>query len=213
MAYTLWGEPNSGSFMIEAALAEAGQVVTLVDLDIEKKEHRSPDYLAVNPSGKVPALRFPDGLVMTQSAAILLALSEAHPGAGLMPPPGDPARRQSLQWLVHIAAEVYPLIEMSDYPLRFAPPETSEVGMRSLVRTRIRERWRLVEKAAHGEGSFLASGFSAIDLAIAVISRWAVGAAWRAKECPRLDGIRIAVGKRESIAPVWHRHFAAAADH
>jgi glutathione S-transferase len=212
MAYTLWGEPDSGSFMIEAALAEAAQHCRLVDLDLEKNEHRQPDYLAVNPTGKIPALRFPDGLVMTQSAAILMALAEAHPDARLMPLPGDRDRRPALQWLIHIAAEVYPLIEISDYPLRFAPPETSEVGMRSLARTRIRERWRLLEKEASGDTSFLSSGFSAIDLAIAVISSWAVGADWRAKECPKLDGIRKAVARRERVAPVWQRHFAKAGE-
>ena len=98
MRYTLWGEPNSGSFMVEAALAEAKQPVELVDLDLTKDEHRAADYLEVSPLGKVPALRFPDGNVMTESAAILLALDEAHPDAGLMPPSGEPGapRRAAL---------------------------------------------------------------------------------------------------------------------
>ncbi|MDQ0474860.1 glutathione S-transferase family protein [Labrys wisconsinensis] len=207
MSYTLWGEPGSGSFMIEAALAEADQTVELIDLDLTKDEHRSEAFLAINPSGKVPALRFPDGEVMTQSAAILLALDEAHPRARLMPAVGAVDRRFALRWAVHIAAEIYPLIEISDYPLRFAPPETSEVGMRSLVRRRIRERWLLMERQAAGEGSFLLSGFSAIDLAVAVISDWAVGPEWRCKECPKLDAIAKAVARREKIAPIWRRHF------
>jgi len=207
MAYRLWGEPDSGSFMIEAALAEAGQKVELIDLDLTKDEQRQAEYLAVNPSGKVPALRFPDGHIMVQSAAILLALDEAHPQAHLLPAADAPDRRHALRWLIHVAAEIYPLIEVYDYPLRFAPPETSDTAMRSQVRHRIRERWKLVEQAACEDGSFLLSGFSVIDLAIAVISGWCIGGDWRTKECPKITRIVEAVAARESTAPVWRRHF------
>jgi glutathione S-transferase len=211
MRYTLWGEPNSGSFMVEAALAEAKQSVDLIDLDLTRDEHRAADYRQVSPLCKIPALRFPDGSVMTESAAILLALDEAHPDALLMPPRAGGERRSALRWLLYIAAEIYPLIEMSDYPHRFAPPETSDVGMRSVVRTRLRERWRAVEEAAGGGGSFLPTGFSAVDLSVAVISRWEVGDEWRAKEGRKLDAIARAVAERPSIAPVWRRHFGAKA--
>jgi len=207
MAYKLWGEPDSGSFMIEAALAEAGQPVELVDLDLTRDEQRQAEYLAVNPSGKVPALRFPDGDIMVQSAAILLALAEAHPEARLLPLAGAPDRRHALRWLIHVAAEIYPLIEVYDYPLRFAPPETSDTAMRSQVRHRIRERWKLVEQAASDQGSFLLSGFSVIDLAIAVISHWSIGGEWRAKECPKISHIVEMVAARPKVAAVWLRHF------
>lgn len=207
MAYTLWGEPDSGSFMIEGALAEAGQTVKLIDMDLEKDEQHASSFLEVNPSGKIPALRFPDGETMSQSAAILLALADAHPDARLMPPIGAPDRRHALRWLIQIVAEIYPLIEVSDYPYRFGPPETSEVGMRSLVRTRLRERWRVVEAAAADQGTFLLSGFSAIDLMITAITRWQIGAEWLAKDCPRLDRIAKVTAMRERIEPVWKRHF------
>ena len=85
MPYTLWGEPDSGSFMIEGALAEAGQAVDLIDLDLDNNEQHAEGFLTVNPSAKIPALRFPDGETMTQSAAILLALADAHPDANLLP--------------------------------------------------------------------------------------------------------------------------------
>ncbi|WP_448952850.1 glutathione S-transferase family protein [Labrys neptuniae] len=207
MVYTLWGEPDSGSFMVEAALAEAGQEVHLIDIDLTKDEQHNAQYLAINPSGKIPALRFSDGTTMVESAAILLALSEAHPEARLMPALDAPDRRHALRWLVHVMAEIYPRIELYDYPLRFAPPETHETAMRSRVRQRIRERWQVVEQAASTEGSFLLSGFSALDLAIANVSNWAIGNEWRARECPRLTRIAETVSQRPAIAPIWRRHF------
>ena len=64
-----------------------------------------------------------------------------------------------------------------------------------------------VEAAAADEGTFLLSGFSAIDLAIAVMTRWQVGGEWLAKECPRLDRIAKVTAMRDKVAPVWRRHF------
>ncbi|MFY8153598.1 MAG: glutathione S-transferase family protein [Hyphomicrobiales bacterium] len=84
--------------MVEAALAEAGQPYDVVDLDL--KLARPAEYLALNPSGKIPALRFPDGTVMAQSAAILMALAERHPHAHLLPEPDAPDRRAALHWLI-----------------------------------------------------------------------------------------------------------------
>ncbi len=212
MVYTLWGEPDSGSFMIEAALAEAGQAVDLIDIDLTKDEQHGETYLAVNPTGKIPALRLPDGSVMTQSAAILITLDEHHPKARLLPPPGAPDRSHALSWLTFLVAEIYPLVEMFDYPARFVPPETVETGVRSRIRVLMRERWRLVEAAAASEGSFLLAGFSAIDLAITIMSHWDIGAEWRARECPKIERIARTVIARNCSGTVWRRHFPIAAD-
>lgn len=209
MAYTLWGEPGSGSFMVEAALAEAGEAVTLVDIDIKADEQLGEAYRAVNPVGKVPALKWPDGEVMTQSAAILIALGERYPETRLMPTAEDPDRHHALRWLVHLATEIYPLIEIFDYPDRFVPPDVVDVAVRSRIRSRLRERWQMVESAAASPTSFLLAGFSALDLAIAVMSRWDIGPEWRAKECPKLDGIALAIATRPRIERIWQRHFPA----
>jgi GST-like protein len=204
MGYVLFGEPDSGSFMIEAALAEAGQPVECIDLDLKKA--RPASYLAINPTGKIPALHFPDGLLMTQSSAILLALAEAHPDAGLMPPPGHADRRKALRWLTFIVAEIYPLVEMEDYPLRFVPANTNIDAMRAQITDRLRERWRMVEAESAGQGSFLPSGFSTIDLMIAMVSSWIIGDDWRRGECPRLEAIAATVQARPLSGAVWRRH-------
>ena len=52
---------------------------------------KSPDYLAINPMGKVPAITH-KGAVVTECAAICTYLAGAFPAAGLCPPPGDPLR-------------------------------------------------------------------------------------------------------------------------
>jgi glutathione S-transferase len=63
---------------------------------------KGPEYLAVNPMGKVPALKHGDAVV-SETAAILAYLADAFPGANLAPPHGSPARGAYYRWLFFIA--------------------------------------------------------------------------------------------------------------
>jgi glutathione S-transferase len=67
-------------------------------LSLSKGENRAPDYLAVNPMGKVPALKHGD-VVITESAAICTYLADEFPRAKLNVPIGDPRRGTYLKWL------------------------------------------------------------------------------------------------------------------
>ena len=66
---------------------------------------KAPDYLAVNPMGKVPAIRHGD-TVVTEAAAICAYLADAFPDAGLAPPPGNPRRGPYYRWLFFAAGPV-----------------------------------------------------------------------------------------------------------
>ena len=120
MSYTIYGDKGSGAFSAEAALAEAGARCQLHFVSLKDNEQRKPEFLAINPSGKMPALRLPEGDVITKSSAILLTVADHFPNAHLLPPTG-PARAQAYRWLAFMASEIYPMAEVSDYPERFAP--------------------------------------------------------------------------------------------
>src|SRR5436190_20535802 len=121
MSYTIFGDVGSGAFSAEAVLAEAGAPYEFYAISLVKNEQRKPEFLAINPSGKMPALRLPEGEVITESAAILLTVADHFPNARLLPPQGAAARAQAYRWLAFMAAEIYPMVEISDYPERFAP--------------------------------------------------------------------------------------------
>jgi glutathione S-transferase len=72
-------------------------------------EQRRPEYLAINPMGKVPALKHGDALV-TEQVAIFLYLADLFPQAGLAPPLGDPLRGPYLRWMVFYAACFEPAV-------------------------------------------------------------------------------------------------------
>ncbi|HVV65256.1 MAG TPA: glutathione S-transferase family protein [Rhizomicrobium sp.] len=208
MTYILYGDKGSGAFSAEAALAEAGAPYEFKIVSLEKNEQREPAFLAINPSGKMPALRLPEGQIVTESLAILFTLADHFPNARLLPPQGGPLRAQAYRWLAFMASEIYPMVEISDYPKRFVANGDAE-ALRRKAQERIRERLLIVERMCDGPW-FLSSGFSIVDIYAAMFSRWrgSIGKDWLAQgHIPKLDNLAKAVSRRPAIESVWARHF------
>ena len=209
MTYLLHGAWRSGSCAVECALAETGADYELRELSLRDDEQRSAEYEAVNPQRKVPALVIQDGSILTESVAILLTLDERHPEAGLLPSQGSIRRAQALRWLLFAATEIYPIVEINDYPERFAPDPAQTETTRERAREIWRARWRVVEEHASGDPYFSGDGFSLTDIYLAVTSRWAQQDEWRPRHLPKVERLTAAVAARPAIAPVWARHFGS----
>ena len=95
---TLYHAAPSRSSIVRWMLEEVGEPYEIQLLSLSKGENRAPDYLAVNPMGKVPALRHGDS-VITEAAAICAYLADEFPRAKLSVPLGDARRGPYLKWL------------------------------------------------------------------------------------------------------------------
>jgi glutathione S-transferase len=95
---TLYHAAPSRSSIVRWMLEEIGEPYEVHLLSLSKGESHAADYLAVNPMGKVPALRHGD-VVITEAAAICAYLADEYPKAGLNVPVGDPRRGPYLKWL------------------------------------------------------------------------------------------------------------------
>lgn len=84
-------------------LEELGAPYDLKTMNMKAGENRQPDYLSVNPLGKVPAIRHGEAF-LTEQTAIAIYLGDLFPEAGLTPAIGDPARGAYLRWLVYYSA-------------------------------------------------------------------------------------------------------------
>ena len=84
MALTFFGTKNSCSLATHIALEEAGADYVFKKIDTAAGEQRSPEYLKINPKGRVPALATPDG-VLTENVALLLYVAQTNPKARLAP--------------------------------------------------------------------------------------------------------------------------------
>lgn len=127
---------------------------------------KTPDYLALNPMGKVPAVRYGD-VVVTETPAICVWLADSFPEAGLAPPPGQ--RGAYYRWLFFGAGPVDSA--MSDHALERTPPadKAPMIGYGSydlLVDT--------LEKAVSCEGYLTGDQFTAADVYVGAQIGWAL---------------------------------------
>jgi glutathione S-transferase len=100
---TLFHSPQSRSSGVLTLLEELGAPYELHVLNMKAGEQRQAPYLAVNPLGKVPAIRHGDAFI-TEQVAIFIYLADLFPKAGLAPAIGDRLRGPYLRWLVYYAA-------------------------------------------------------------------------------------------------------------
>ena len=104
---TLYFAPGSSSMAAHIALHEIGAPFEAKPLSFARKETRSPEFLALNPEGKVPTLLV-EGRALTEVAAILFYLAKRFPAAGLLPVDDVEAEAQAISWMSFIAATVHP---------------------------------------------------------------------------------------------------------
>jgi glutathione S-transferase len=93
---------------------------------------KAPAYLAINPMGKVPALRHGD-TVVTEGAAICCYLADAFPAAGLAPPPGDRLRGPYFRWLFFAAGPLEAAATNQALGLEVPPERKAMAGYGSLA--------------------------------------------------------------------------------
>jgi len=117
----LYGFPPTRSIRVLWVLRELGVDFEFVTVDPTKGELQKPEFLAVNPAGKLPA--FVDGdLVLTESIAIVLYLAEKHPAKGLLPTELR-ARAEVYRWLFFCATELeQPIWRIARHTVIY-PPE------------------------------------------------------------------------------------------
>lgn len=119
--------PQSRSAGTRALLEELGADYELHLLNLKEGQQRQPDYLAINPMGKVPAIRHGEALI-TEQPAIYIYLADLYPEAGLAPPIGDPLRGPYLRWMVFYGSCFEPALIDKSMQRVPAAPSTSGYG-------------------------------------------------------------------------------------
>jgi len=149
--------PMSRGRMVRWMLEEVGQPYRTEILDYATTL-KAPAYLAINPMGKVPALRHGD-TVVTEVAAICAYLADAFPQAGLAPPPGHPLRGPYYRWLFFAAGPVESAVTNRFLGFVVPPERKPMAGYGSF------EDVMNTLEAAVSQGTYLAGdSFTAADL-------------------------------------------------
>jgi glutathione S-transferase len=194
---TFFHAPNSRSGGTRALLEELGAPFDMHVLSFKKGEQRQPEYLAINPMGKVPAIRHGDALI-TEQPAVFMYLADLYPEAKLAPPIGDPLRGPYLRWLVYYGSCFEPALIDRSMKRDPAAPSTCPYGdFDTMLRT-------LTDQLEQGP-YLLGDTFSAADVL------WGTALNWTTmfKLVPELPVIRAYID-RVLARPAMQR--AAAAD-
>lgn len=154
---TFYTHPMSRGRMVRWMLEETGLPYEEVVLDFDSSI-KSPEYLALNPMGKVPAIRHGD-TVVTEGAAICAYLAELVPERKLAPPPGSPARGSYYRWLFFLAGPLESLLTAK---------QAGALGTaRSAGYGREEDVLRTLEQAVAGREFLAGDHFTAADLLMA----------------------------------------------
>jgi glutathione S-transferase len=163
---TLYHAAPSRSSIALWMLEELGEPYDIHLLNLKNGENRAPAYLAVNPMGKVPALRHGDTIV-TETAAICCYLADEFPQARLNVPVGDPRRGVYLKWLFFAPGCIEPAVAERAFP-RKEPAPRSTLGHGDLD-TVIDV---LTSATAEARPYLMGDRFTAADVAIGSQLRW-----------------------------------------
>ena len=164
---TFYHNPMSRGRIVHWMLEETGAPYDTKILSFEKREHKTAEYLAVNPMGKIPAIVH-RGTVVTEAAAICAYLADAFPEAGLAPAPGDPARGTYYRWLFFTAGCVEPAL----VDKMFDRPRVEREG--TLGYGNYADTLNALEKAVTPGPFILGERFSAADVYVASEIGWGV---------------------------------------
>jgi glutathione S-transferase len=166
-AITFYTNPMSRGRMVHWLLEELGVPYDMKILDLEKREHKTPEYLAINPMGKVPAVVH-RGVVVTETGAICLYLADAYPKAGLAPALDDPQRGTYLRWLFFGAGCFEPAV----VDKMFQRPPVERKG--ALGYGSYEDTIDVLAKALTPGPYFLGERFSAADVYVGAQIQWAM---------------------------------------
>lgn len=203
--YVLFGGPYTRAIINEAVLAEGGIDYELRPVDLRAGEHRSPEYLEINPTGMIPALITPGGSTLRETPAISLWLADHHGIADLAPPVEDADRGEFLSGLFYVTGEIEPAMKRWFYPHRYSVRTGDEDALVALAQSRLVELVAVIEQRLSGSGPFhLGARFSLVDL---TLTYWLVylDLAGALGPFPATRGCMELVLKRPKTRDLWAR--------
>ncbi|WP_421261264.1 glutathione S-transferase family protein [Aeromonas jandaei] len=168
---TLFFAPGSCAVAVQIALLETGAPFTARQLNLAAGEQRSPEYLAINPKGRVPALITEQG-TLTETPALLLYVAQRFPDAKLAPldNPFLLARMQEVNSF--LASTVHVSHAHGRRGSRWADDEQAIAAMQQKVASNMRDGFAQIEQHYLAAPWVLGEQFSVADIYLFVVAGW-----------------------------------------
>ncbi|WP_119462451.1 glutathione S-transferase family protein [Rhodospirillaceae bacterium SYSU D60014] len=154
--------PSGNGYKVRLLLSQLGRPFELVEKDILKGETRTPEFLAINPNGRIPVLVLEDGRRLAESDAILFYLAEGTPYL----PEDRFERAEVLQWLFFEQYSHEPSIAVARFWIH-------SLGKRTEWAARLEEKWQrghqalaVMERHLDGRRFFVGERYGIADIAL-----------------------------------------------
>lgn len=155
--------PGTCSRAVMIALEEAGAEYESQSLAYMRGEHRTPEYLALNPNGKTPLL-IADGEPIHETSAILLYLVKHFPQAGLLPlGQGEIQDAQAIAHLIWCGSELHPNVFRIRIPQYFCDHPEGRLRQKEMAVDSMHDKFAIIEKRLGNGPWFMGADWSVID--------------------------------------------------
>lgn len=205
MTTTLYYAPQTCARVALTALEEIGKPFEARLIAFRAGEHRSPEYLAINPSGKVPALDTGQGVV-TQNGAILSYLARTYPEAGLLPLGGSALEEATaLSMLFRLSADLHPLVTRFVLPGMILGGEGPAQQIRDQAEKLLCEQLGPLEQMLEASSWLAGEDWSILDSYLAWVWFRITGQGFSKTAFPRIDEMCARANTRPSAIAAIER--------
>lgn len=199
--FVVYGERGTGSVAVEAALTLLG-----ADYRVENVPEEQLGSIP-NPMAQVPALLLPGGELVTESAAILVWLADAHPAARLAPAIDSPLRPAFLRWMAFVSSAIYAHYWARDFPSRLVKDPAAQVEVKASLNARIAHGWGVMEAGVNAGRYLLGDETTVLDVYVTVVSRWTPRQALHERIAPKIGEVVRRVEADPRLATLWAERF------
>jgi glutathione S-transferase len=201
MSLTLFATKNSCSLATHIALEEAGAKYELRKIDTAAGEQRKPEYLKINPKGRVPALVTPQG-VLTENVALLQYVAQTHPKANLAP--ADPyALAKMNAFNAYLSSTVHVNHAHKMRGARWSDDPAAHASMQAKVPQTMTDSATLIETEYLKGPWVMGDQFTVADGYLLTITQWCEGDGVDMSKFPKMMAHKQAMMARPAVQRVF----------
>jgi glutathione S-transferase len=194
----LFYSPGTCALASRIALEDARADYEIVRIDFSRQEQRSPEYLKINPKGRVPSLSTDRG-ILTETPAILVYIAQSFPAAGLAPLDDPYAFAEMQAFNAYLAATVHVNHAHGRRGSRWADQQSSFEDMKSKVAETMTAAMELIEFGSLEGPWVMGEAYTVADAYLYTMSRWLEGDGVDINRLPRIKDHMQRMAERDSV--------------
>ena len=170
--YQLYYYPLNASMAPHFILEALDVEFELVKVDRKSNAQKSKEYLALNPTGRIPTL-VKGNKTLFESPAICIFLAESHPQAKLIPPIGDDKRADFYQWMMYLTNTLQAELMVYFYPEKHTTDKATTDAIITAQQTRLADILSILDQQLTEQQYLLGEDISVCDYFLFMLAVWA----------------------------------------